>query len=81
MKIKYFAWIKDYTNKDFENIDKDFPKTINDLEIYLIKKYPELEKHIKNSLLRYAINMEYSSVNKKLDINDEIAIFPPVSGG
>ena len=31
-------------------------------------------------VLRYAINLEYTSSNKKLSSNDEIAIFPPVSG-
>lgn len=81
MKIKYFAWIKEITNKDYEIINKDFPKNINELKIIIIKLYPDLEKHIKNDILRFAINMEYISTNAKLDTNDEIAIFPPVSGG
>ena len=81
MKIKYFAWIKEITNKDYEIINKDCPKNINELKIIIIKLYPDLEKHIKNDILRFAINMEYISTNAKLDTNDEIAIFPPVSGG
>tara|TARA_Y100000768_G_C23940899_1_gene665070 strand:- start:399 stop:644 length:246 start_codon:yes stop_codon:yes gene_type:complete len=81
MIIKYFAWIKDITNKDLEKINKDIPKNINDLKIMLIKLYPELEKHINDDILRFAINMEYVSTNKDLSLTDEIAIFPPVSGG
>tara|TARA_Y100001970_G_C14180205_1_gene829397 strand:- start:726 stop:971 length:246 start_codon:yes stop_codon:yes gene_type:complete len=81
MKIKYFAWIKDITNKDYDVIDKDFPKNIEELKQLMSKLYPDLEKHLSKNILRYAINMEYVSTNKNLTINDEVAIFPPVSGG
>ena len=81
MKIRYFSWVKDITNKDFELINRDFPKDINELKKVLNKSYPGLKKHIDNDILRYAINMEYISTNEKLSITDEIAIFPPVSGG
>ena len=81
MNIKYFAWIKDITNKDDEMINEDHPKNIDELKIILCRIYPELEKYIKNDVLRYAVNMEYISTNQKLIPTDEIAIFPPVSGG
>ena len=81
MKIKYFAWIKDITNKDYEIIEKDYPENIDELKKFLNKSYPDLEKYIIKDILRYAINMEYISSNKKLTPNDEIAVFPPVSGG
>ena len=81
MKIKYFAWIKDITKKDVEILDSNYPKNIEELKKYLILMYPSLEKHISKNILRYAINMEYNSKNISLQENDEIAIFPPVSGG
>ncbi len=81
MKIKYFAWIKDITNKDEEVINTNSPKNIEQLKKILCKLYPELKKHIVSDVLRYAINMEYVSTNKNLETTDEIAIFPPVSGG
>ena len=81
MKIKYFAWIKDITNKDYDELSKNCPNNIEELKLLLIQTYPELEKHISNNILRYAINMEYTSINQNLNLNDEIAIFPPVSGG
>ena len=81
MKIKYFAWIKDFTNKDYDIIEKDHPKNIEELKQTLIKLYPDLEKHISQNILRYAVNLEYISNNKNLSIADEIAIFPQVSGG
>ena len=81
MIIKYFAWIKDITNKEYETINNDFPKDINELKKYLIKIYPDLQKYLSKDILRFAINMEYVSENHNLNQNDEIAIFPPVSGG
>ena len=81
MKIKYFAWIKDITKKDFETIDKKYPTNINELKKLLIILYPELEKHIKNDILRYAVNQEYVPDSSNLNKDDEIAVFPPVSGG
>tara|TARA_B100000963_G_scaffold256152_1_gene224706 strand:- start:2501 stop:2746 length:246 start_codon:yes stop_codon:yes gene_type:complete len=81
MKIKYFAWVKDITKKDYELIESNYPKNINELKKFLNKSYPELEKHINSNILRYAINMEYIYINQELFPSDTIAIFPPVSGG
>tara|TARA_Y100000996_G_scaffold412681_1_gene399340 strand:- start:729 stop:974 length:246 start_codon:yes stop_codon:yes gene_type:complete len=81
MKVKYFAWIKDITKKDYEVIEKDYPQNIEELKKFLNLMYPDLEKHISNDILRFAINQEYVSKNLKLNSKDEIAIFPPVSGG
>ena len=81
MKIKYFAWIKDITNKEDDIITKNYPKNVNELKNFLCKSYPGLEKHIADDVIRIAINMEYSSKNEILKSKDEIAVFPPVSGG
>ena len=81
MIIKYFAWIKDITNKDQEEIHENYPKNIDELKKVISNSYPSLAKHINNDVFRYAINMEYVSTNKNLETTDEIAIFPPVSGG
>ena len=81
MKIKYFSWIKDITKKDYELIEKDFPRNIEELKKKLNIMYPDLEKHIMSDILRFAINQEYISKNSEIKSTDEIAIFPPVSGG
>ena len=81
MRIRYFAWVKDITKKDDEIIDINHPKTLEELKEYLENIYPELKKHFLQDVLRFAINQEYVSENLHLNTNDEIAIFPPVSGG
>ena len=81
MRIRYFAWIKDITNKDDDIIDINHPKNIQELKEHLENTYPELKKHFLLDVLRFAVNQEYVSENLNLKPIDEIAIFPPVSGG
>jgi len=81
MKIKYFAWIKDITKNENEEINSEKIKNLDDLKTFIIKKYPDLKKHLDKEILRFAVNQEYIIKNIDLNVNDEIAIFPPVSGG
>lgn len=81
MKIKYFAWIKDITNLEEEEINLNEAKNLDELKTYIIEKYPDLKKHMIKEVLRFAINQEYAVNNTNLNEEDEIAIFPPVSGG
>ena len=82
MKIKYFSWLKKITKIDEENISDSNIKDIENLKDHLCKKYPKLEQYIiKKDLIRIAVNLEYIKNNKKLKDPDEVAFFPPVSGG
>jgi len=82
MIIKYFAWLKNITNCEEEIIDDKEIVDVETLKKFLIKKYPKLNKYMKNDdIIRVAINLEYIITNKSIDPKDEIALFPPVSGG
>ena len=52
MKIKYFAWIKDITNLEEEEINSNRIKNLDELKIFIIEKYPDLNKHMKKEILR-----------------------------
>jgi MoaE-MoaD fusion protein len=45
----------------------------------LVAKYPTLERFGRSLL--FAVNQEYATPETELKDNDELAIFPPVSGG
>lgn len=53
--------------------------TVGQAKERLISSYPNLAR-FGNSLL-LAVNQEYAEINKELHDGDELAIFPPVSGG
>ncbi|MDA7544579.1 molybdopterin converting factor subunit 1 [Alphaproteobacteria bacterium] len=81
MKIKYFAWIRELTKNDEEYLDFDKINNLDKLKKFLSNKYPDLQKHFDKEILRFAVNQEYVVENIHLNEDDEIAVFPPVSGG
>jgi molybdopterin synthase catalytic subunit len=53
--------------------------TVADAFAKLAEDYPDL-KRFGRSLL-FAVNQEYATGEQRLEDNDELAVFPPVSGG
>ena len=83
MIIKYFSWIKEHVGKSEELIElPDHINNVNELINYLNeldKKYSLILE--KKKLIKIAINKTYSSFDTNISNNDEIAFFPPVTGG
>ena len=83
MKILYFSWIKDKLGKSEENIIlQEQIKTVEQLVIFLQNKndiYKDIFKD--NKIIKVSINMEVSNFNDSISDQDEIAFFPPMTGG
>ena len=83
MIVKYFSWIKEHIGKSEEQIDLPSHITnVNQLINYLNgidKKYYIIFE--KKELIKIAVNKTYSSFDDKISNSDEIAFFPPVTGG
>ena len=83
MNILYFSWIKDKLDKTKENITIDENiSSVAELITFLKSKdetYKEVFKDI--SSIRVSINMETANMEDPISINDEIAFFPPMTGG
>ena len=83
MKILYFSWIKDGICKNQEDItiDKNI-KTISDLINYLITINDDYKKIFSDlSSIRFSKNMNIVDINENIKNEDEIAFFPPMTGG
>ncbi len=82
MKILYFAKLKQLIGKAEETIfidkSKKVSQVINELK-NRNKNYTYAFKETKN--LQYAVNCEYVDNNFLVTDDDELAIFPPVTGG
>jgi molybdopterin synthase catalytic subunit len=57
----------------------DRPPTVASAFQQLVEKYPGLERFGRSLL--FAVNQEYATPETALKDDDELAIFPPVSGG
>ena len=82
MKILYFAKISEELGKNEELLlIKDKLRIIDVVNILKKKneRYNLVFKKISN--IKFAINCEYATKNDFITDNDELAIFPPVTGG
>jgi len=74
ISVKYFASMRDRVGKDEESLELSDGATIAELW----GKVSE-EELPENTLV--AINMEYTNSEAALKDGDEVAFFPPVTGG
>lgn len=77
--IKAFATVKDILGFEECELIVDSHASVKDIQKQLEQQHDQLGK-IKTGLL-YAVNEEYSSIDRILQPGDVLAIFPPVSGG
>ncbi len=82
MKILYFAKLKQLIGKSEDTICIKNKKKISEI-INELKKRNEVYSFAfkETNSLQYAVNCEYVDLDFIVKDNDELAIFPPVSGG
>ena len=82
MKILYFARISEELGKNQELLSINGKIRIIDV-INILKKKDERYNLVfqKISNIKFAINCEYATKSDFVTNNDELAIFPPVTGG
>ncbi len=83
MKLLYFAWVRQKIGKNEETLAlPPTVATIADLAVHLRGQGPGYADAFADpSLLRAARNQEHVRFDALIGPDDEIAFFPPVTGG
>ena len=82
MKILYFAKLKQLIGKSEETVRIKQKKKISQVINELMNRNDVYNFAFKETnSLQYAVNCEYVDLNFIVKDTDELAIFPPVSGG
>lgn len=84
MKIRYFAWLRDRIGISEERIELPADcRTVGALQDFLSERHPAfgtaLEKHPEQ--VKSAVNLEFAGPSRSIKPSDEVAFFPPVTGG
>ena len=83
MKILYFAWLRQKTGIDAEDVE--MPPEISDVA-GLLDWLKERNSNFADALadfdsIRVAVNQEFAELDAPIAQGDEVAIFPPMTGG
>jgi molybdopterin synthase catalytic subunit len=79
VEIRLFATLKDLTGRDRINISIAEPATVRMLLLDVEDAYPTLAQALPTVLV--AVNKAYAGPDARVKDGDEVALFPPVSGG
>ncbi len=83
MKLLYFAWVRQRIGKSEETID--LPASVKDVSSLIDhvrakgEGYAAAFRDVKS--IRCAVNQNHAGMEARVTNHDEIAFFPPVTGG
>lgn len=87
MKLRYFAWLRTRFGCGEETLAADpatgsLPATVAELMALLRARGGEYETVLADTCaIRVAVNHDYAGFDHPLAPGDEVALFPPVTGG
>lgn len=79
LRILLFATLKERAQTARLDIPADLAPTVADLKNHLAERLPALAPHLPTVIV--SVNHEFAFPDQTLKDGDEIALFPPVSGG
>jgi molybdopterin synthase sulfur carrier subunit len=83
LRILYFAWLRERTGQSEETIPvPDGVATVGALLAWLRARDPAGASAFANpTLIRAAVNQAFAQPDTPVAAGDEVAFFPPVTGG
>ncbi len=83
LTILYFAWLRERTGTSMETVTPPSRvQTVGDLIAWLVERSPGYASAFANRrTVRCAVNQDFAEPATRLSPGDEVAFFPPVTGG
>lgn len=79
MRVKFFAWLKEDLQEELEiKVDSI---SIEDLKNKLIQELGIKFEVLKEPSILVSVNLEFADETTIVNNSDEVAFFPPVTGG
>lgn len=79
IRVLFFGAARDVVDANPLDLSLEAPATVGSAFQSLVEKFSPLERFGRSLL--FAVNQEYATRDTLLKENDELAVFPPVSGG
>jgi molybdopterin synthase catalytic subunit len=79
VSVRYFATLRDRAGRRQEQIEIPDATSAGELKRLIGELHPEIEQALPTTIV--AVNREYVQDEHIIQAGDEIALFPPVSGG
>jgi MoaE-MoaD fusion protein len=79
IRVLFFGAARDVVDRNPLDLSLEAPATVSSAFQSLVSRFSQLERFGRSLL--FAVNQEYATPDTLLKENDELAVFPPVSGG
>lgn len=81
IRVLFLAQLREQLGTAELQITSGSVDSIAALKQHLVISNPQWEQFLSNSKLLVAVNHEYAKANVTIKSGDEVAFFPPVTGG
>jgi molybdopterin synthase sulfur carrier subunit len=81
LKVLYFARLRDQLGQSQEELAIELPATVEQVVQHLSLRGDHWHKQLTASNILTAINQQLCQSDSVLHVGDELAFFPPVTGG
>jgi molybdopterin converting factor subunit 1 len=79
IKVRYFASIRECAGVSTEQIELREGATVENVIIEAKRLHPKLDA--KDGTVFVSVNGDFVDLTRRLESSDDVALFPPVSGG
>ncbi len=84
MRVRYFAWVRDRIGVSEETVQPPADvTTVGALQVWLGERHPAFAHALEEypDLVKSAVNLEFAGPSRSIKPTDDVAFFPPVTGG